>query len=82
MDRFGRLSRLAGHPETVFRDAAVGPEGAYYSEELGEFVLPYERVRTATDPHSTLPEFLQSSYEAAADSAGWPRSRLERASPP
>jgi hypothetical protein len=64
-----------------FRDAAVGPEGAHYSEELGEFVLPYERVRTAADPDRTLLEFLQSSYEAAADSASWPRSRLERASP-
>ncbi|MDT7654025.1 MAG: hypothetical protein QOI36_5431 [Pseudonocardiales bacterium] len=70
------------YPEPAgFRDAAVGPEGAHYSEELGEFILPYERVRTAADPDRTLLEFLQSSYEAAADSASWPRSRLERTSP-
>jgi hypothetical protein len=62
-----------------FRDAPVGPGGAFYSTELGEFVLPYERVRTAADPDHTLLEFLQSSYEAAAECAGWARSQLERA---
>jgi hypothetical protein len=62
-----------------FREAAVGPRGARYDEELGEFVLPYERVRAAEDPDGMLLEFLQTSYEAAADAAGWPRSRLERA---
>jgi hypothetical protein len=62
-----------------FRDAPVGPDGARYDEELGEFVLPYERIRAAEDPDSMLLEFLQTSYEAAADAAEWPRSRLERA---
>jgi hypothetical protein len=64
-----------------FRDAAVGPAGAGYSEELGEFVLPYELIRAAEDPDRMVLEFLQSTYEAAADHAGWDRSRLERAAP-
>ena len=45
---------------------------------LGEFVLPYEIVRTAPDPDALLLEFLQSTYEAAAASADWDRAALER----
>jgi Family of unknown function (DUF5996) len=61
-----------------FREWAVGPTGASYSEAFGEFVLPYEAVRTATDPDATLLQFLQSSYEAAAECAKWDRAVLER----
>jgi len=61
-----------------FAAAPVGPDGARYDEDLGEFVLPYERVRTAPDPDAALLEFLQSTYEAAADLAGWHRAALER----
>lgn len=60
-----------------FRDAPM-PPGAFYSDELGEFVLPYEQVRTADDPDHVLLEFLQLSYEAAAVHAGWNRTELER----
>ncbi len=61
-----------------FRDYPIPAAGASYSAELGEFVLPYERVRTARDPDALLLGFLQSSYEAAAVSAGWDRAALER----
>ena len=61
-----------------FRKYAVLPDAAYYHEQLGEFVLPYEAVSTADDPDATLLAFLQSTYEAAADLAGWNRSLLER----
>jgi hypothetical protein len=60
-----------------FRKHAVKPEAAYYSEQLGEFILPYEAVRTAGDPDGALLDFLQSTYEAAADLAGWDRNALE-----
>jgi hypothetical protein len=60
-----------------FRTAKVRPEAAFFSEALGEFVLPYEAVRTAADPDQTLLEFLQSSYEAAANAAKWDRDALE-----
>ncbi|GAA2497970.1 DUF5996 family protein [Streptomyces thermolineatus] len=61
-----------------FREFPVTPAGAYYNEELGEFVLPYREVRTAEDPDGTLLEFLQSTYEAAATLAHWDRADLER----
>lgn len=61
-----------------YRDAAVGPTGARWDGELGEFVLPYELVRTAADPEGSLLEFLQSTYEAAADTARWDRAALDR----
>ncbi|PEN05745.1 hypothetical protein CRI93_11610 [Longimonas halophila] len=61
-----------------FRDADVTPEAAYYHSDLGEFVLPYEAVRTAANPDATLRGFLQSTYEAGATLGDWNRSRLER----
>jgi len=53
------------------------PDGASYSTELGEFVLPYEAVRRADDPDALLLAFLQATYEAAADLADWDRPALE-----
>lgn len=61
-----------------FRDVAVTPTGARWDDDLAEFVLPYEQVRTADDPDATLLEFLQSTYEAAADTAHWDRAAFER----
>ena len=61
-----------------FADAAVGPDAAFYSSELGEFLLPYDSVRNAASPDDELLEFLESSYEAAARLASWDRDSLER----
>ncbi|MGH7664510.1 MAG: DUF5996 family protein [Gemmatimonadaceae bacterium] len=58
--------------------AGVRPSGAYYSRELSEFVIPYEEVRKANSPDQALLQFLESSYEAAAELAGWDRGALER----
>ena len=60
-----------------FRSARVRPEAAFFSEALGEFILPYDAVRTAPDPDQALLAFLQSSYEAAANAAKWDRGALE-----
>jgi hypothetical protein len=60
-----------------FRDAAVAPRGAAFDARLGEFLLPYEAVRSAADPARELLSFLQSTYEAAADCGGWDRAALE-----
>jgi hypothetical protein len=62
-----------------FKSAAIGPAAAEYHTGLGEFVLHYEEVRRAASPDETLLEFLQSSYEAAADLGKWDRPALERA---
>lgn len=53
-----------------FADAPV-PEGAYFSEELGEFLLPYETVRHSADPDALVQEFLDATYRAAADLGRW-----------
>ncbi len=65
-----------------FRRYAVEPEAASFHDDLGEFILPYEAVRTAEDPDRALLRFLQSTYEAAADLAAWDRPALEREAPP
>jgi hypothetical protein len=53
------------------------PDAAYYDTDLREFILPYRAVRTADDPDALLLAFLQSTYEAAAESAQWDRVALE-----
>lgn len=60
-----------------FRMSAVRPEGAVFSGRLSEFLLPYDAVRTASDPDAALLAFLQSTYEAAADAGHWDRAALE-----
>ncbi|QWG17662.1 hypothetical protein KMZ68_22300 [Bradyrhizobium sediminis] len=66
------------YPEPAgFRTAGVRPAAAFFSEALGEFILPYDAVRTAAEPDKALLEFLQSTYEAAADAAKWDRDALE-----
>ena len=61
-----------------FSDHAVLPKAAFYHGSFGEFVLPYEAVRTAENPDQTLLAFLQSTYEAAAVLSAWDRASLER----
>jgi hypothetical protein len=61
-----------------FKAASLRPAGARYDSSLGEFVLPYDEVRQASSPDATLLDFLQSSYEAAADLGAWDRPALER----
>jgi hypothetical protein len=60
-----------------FASAAVRPGEAFFSKELGEFILPYDAVRTADDPDKALMEFLQSTCEAAANLGKWDRKALE-----
>lgn len=67
----------AYHSPEGFAQARVKPTQAYFHNVLGEFILPYETVRTAADPQKMLLDFLQSTYEAAADLANWDRSALE-----
>lgn len=66
---------------TGFSECHVLPEAAYFNAEMGEFILPYEAVRTAEDPAQTLLAFLQTTYEGAAILADWDRSALERQMP-
>jgi hypothetical protein len=66
------------YPEPAgFRTTKVKPDAAFFSEALGEFILPYDAVRTSAQPDQALLDFLQSTYEAAADAAKWDRDALE-----
>jgi hypothetical protein len=60
-----------------FRTTKVRPDAAFFSEALGEFILPYDAMRTAAAPDQALLDFLQSTYEAAANAAKWDRDALE-----
>ena len=61
-----------------FQNYAIQPKEAFYSSEMGEFILPYEAVRQADNPDELLLTFLQSTYDAAADLGNWDREALER----
>ena len=63
-------------PES-FAEAEVQPSGAFWSEEMGEFMLPYDEVRGSSDPDAQLMAFLESTYAATADLAAWDRASLE-----
>lgn len=66
------------YPEPAgFRAAKVKPDAAFFHETMGEFILPYDAVRTAADPEQALLDFLQSTYDAAANAATWDREALE-----
>lgn len=60
-----------------FREHPVKPAEAFFHEQAGEFILPYDAVRTAAAPDRTVLDFLQSTYEAAANTGGWDRTALE-----
>jgi hypothetical protein len=59
-------------------EAKILPAGGYYHQELKEFILPYEAVRTSGTPEKNLLDFMQTTYEAAADLGKWNRGELER----
>ena len=59
-----------------FREARVTP-GSSFNTAFGEFILPYEAVRSAGDPDALLLDFLSTTYEAAAQAGDWDRQALE-----
>lgn len=61
-----------------FRTAKIKPAAARYHEDFGEYILPYEAVRSASNPDETLLTFLQTTYEAAALNGNWDRKALEK----
>jgi hypothetical protein len=60
-----------------YADAQVGSAAAFYSRDLGEFLLPYEAVAAATDPDRVVADFLYTTYATAAELGGWDRAGLE-----
>ena len=76
---FGEAAFYAYHaPEpSGFSEQKVEPNQAFYSEELGEFLLKYEDARKAENPDKMILDFMQTTYEAGANSANWDRKKLE-----
>ena len=79
---FGRAAFYSyAYPEPAnFNRIQLHTPGAFYDDQMREFLLPYDAVRQAPEPHMALMAFLQETYAAAADGAGWDRAALERAS--
>lgn len=61
-----------------FGNQKVEPKEAFYSEDMGEFFLKYEDVQKASNPEEMLYAFLQTTYEAAANTSKWDRESLEK----
>ena len=61
-----------------FAEAAVRPAAAFYHPDMKEFLLMYDDIRSADHPEQLLMDFLESTYEAAANSGKWDRNALER----
>jgi hypothetical protein len=59
-------------------EAKIKPAAGFYSQDMKEFLMPYEAVRQSPAPEQSLMDFLQSTYEAGADLAKWDRKALER----
>lgn len=64
-----------------FGECMVRPDAAFFSADLGEFVLPYDAVRQSPDPAAALTSFLETTYDAAATLAAWDRAALEAGAP-
>jgi hypothetical protein len=72
-DRFPEpafYSFLYPKPDGVEKEL-VGPAGAFWSPEMGEFLLRYDEVRRAASPEVAILEFLETTYRATATLAGW-----------
>lgn len=66
------------YPEPLgYKEYLIEPAPAGYDANFGEFIFPYEAMRRSPDTDAALLEFLQSTYEAAANCAQWDRAALE-----
>jgi hypothetical protein len=75
---FAALYAYAVPEPDGLRTAPIEPAAAAYSTDMGEFILPYEDVRNDSSPETAVKAFLETTYAAAADLAGWNRRELER----
>ena len=70
------------YPEPAgFATANVQPEPAFYNPQLKEFILPYEKMRAASNPDESLLQFAQSTYDAASTLGNWERDALVEKKP-
>ncbi|WP_258063789.1 DUF5996 family protein [Pseudoclavibacter sp. RFBI4] len=68
--RRGRVLLVCVPSPAGFAEAQV-PDGAYWDDALGEFLLPYEAVRASAEPDALVHGFLTATYHAATTLADW-----------
>lgn len=69
-------SYIYPEPEN-FKNAIAKPDAAYFDENLGEFILPYQEVQQSKNPSKMLMDFLHSTYDIAADLAHWDKESFQ-----
>jgi hypothetical protein len=71
--RYGRAAFYAyAHPAPEgFGQLQVSPPAARWDGALGEYVLDWDDVRTAGDPHATAVEFARSAFLQACVACSW-----------
>jgi hypothetical protein len=71
--RYGRAAFYAyAHPAPEgFAEARLSPEAARWDAALGEYVLDWEDIRTAPDPHATALAFARSAFRHACEVCDW-----------
>lgn len=57
-------------PEGI-ENAKISPPGARWDPTMGEFLFDYDDLRNSKDPDGDLLSFLESTYKAGAERAGW-----------
>ncbi len=77
---YGRAAFYSyAYPEPQgFGQTQIAPVEAFYDQDLGQFILPYDAVRQAASPDESVLQFFRTTYAAAADLGGWDRAALER----
>ena len=77
---YGRAAfNVYAYPEAAgFGGTPLRTPEAFYDEDLGQFILPYDAVRQSRDQDEFLLGFLQETYEVAANLGKWDRPTLER----
>ena len=58
-------------PPDGFGSATLSPPAAHWDSELGEYILDWDDVRVAPDPHRATMDFGLSAIRHAAAVSGW-----------
>ena len=66
----GVLRLFASRPRRL-RRGHLDPEATRWNSALGEYVLAWDDVRSAPDPHSYALEFARSAFQHACLVCGW-----------
>lgn len=62
--------------------ARMNPEHVAWTEALGEWVIPYDAIRTSDKPDRLLLDFLESIYRVAVTNGGWDAEHHRYTQPP